>query len=228
MGEATVYVCFPSADVSRAAIAKKKWQSKGYKVSLFFDTDRESIDADSVVFGDYKGYWNACNKLAAGSFAKGADVVVFAADDIDPDPNHSAQKIAAEYLAKYPDGFGVMQPAGDLQGIDSSGKPAAARICGSPWFGKGWNDRAYQGKGPTHDGYFHFYGDEDLYEVASRLDVLWVRSDLTQFHRHWSWGHSQQTSYQRRNSSKHWNTDKATFAVRKAEGFPGHEPLVIA
>lgn len=221
-----VWVCFPSVDVHKASMAKRKWQSRGYKVALFFDADRESVEADRVFFGRYQGYWNACNLMARDLVAsESADIVVFAADDIDPDPNHTAQEIAAQFKEKFPDTFGVMQPAGDVQGMDQSGLPAAARICGSPWLGKEWIRRAYQGKGPTDERYWCFFGDESLKEVAEREKALWMRPDLIHFHRHWSWGHGAQTNYQRRNSTFHWDKDKRFFEQQKAEGFPGSEPI---
>lgn len=222
-----VWVAMPCYDVHKAAMAKRKWQSRGYKVAFFFDVDRESVDADKTYHGKYGGYWNACNQMAKDLVAKeGADIVVFAADDIDPDQSKTADEIGREFLERFPDGaLGVMQPCGDLQGIDGTGKPAAARICGSPWFSKSWIERGYGGKGPVDSRFWHFYGDEALKEVAERLGCLWMRPDLTQFHRHWSWNHQPQEKYQDRNATLYWEKDRALFFAEKELGFPGSEPL---
>jgi hypothetical protein len=154
-----------------------------------------------------------------------AQVVIFSADDIEPDPKHTCQEIASAYLDKYPGLYGIMQPTGDKQGVDRTGTQASARICGSPWIGANWIKRAYQGKGAAWEAYKSFYGDEELLHVAKREGVLWLAPEYTQKHLHWSWGFSQQTFYQKRNSDRYWQSDKALFDKRLAEGFQGSEPL---
>lgn len=215
-----VWVCFPSVDCHKASLAKTKWRKQGYKVALFFDVDRESVDADRNFFGRYQGYWNACNLMARALVAdEKADIVVFAADDIDPDPNHTAQEIAEIYVKRFPDFYGVLQPCADPQGLDASGKSAAARIAGSPWLGRKWITDAFGGKYPIPDEPFHFYSDELLKEVAERLGKLEMRPDLEQWHHHWSFEHREPANYQRRNSTFHWDKDKAWFMRHKAEDF---------
>lgn len=219
-----VYVLMPCADLDRAIAARERWTAKGYKMAFYFDIGKSWPHDDLFMCGQYNGVWDACNALAFMALEFGADVCLFAGDDMDPDPFNSAQQIAKEYLTRYPDGFGVMQPCGDMQGMDETGKPAAARICGSAWFGKGWITRAYQGKGPTDPRYWHFFGDESLYEVANKLGVLWMRPELMQFHYHWAWGWTLQQEYHRRNQLK-WEEDRALFYESKALGFPEGEPL---
>lgn len=223
------FVVFPSASPSRAATAVEKWRDMGYQAAVYFNPGTpENCGAYQVWHGAYKGYWDACNYMAHNlvNGSEQAQIVIFAADDIDPDPNHPMSEIAGEFAERFPDFFGVMQPCGDKQGIDKSGKPAAARICGSPWIGAGWVKNAYGGRGPTNPDYFHFYGDEELFHVAERYGVLWMRPDLLHFHHHWSWGHSQQQPYQKRNSDGHWEKDKALYQARAAAGFSGSGRLV--
>lgn len=221
-----IWVCYPTANISRAVAARERWNAQGYQVAMYFNVGAASCDADYAYHDQYRGYWHACNQLARILFyERQADLVVYAADDIEPEKKHSAEMIGREYFKRFPDGLGVMQPCGDPQGDRIEGKAAGARICGSPWFGKAWHDRAYQGRGPTLDQYYHFYGDEDLKEVAEKQSLLWMRPDLVQFHRHWSWGHAPQQDYQKRNSNEHWNSDKELFERRKKAGFPGSEIL---
>jgi hypothetical protein len=224
------FVVFPSAYPTRAAAAVEKWKAMGYQAGVYFNTGTQG---DSGAYhewrGPYEGYWNACNWMAKMlvNGQEQAQIVIFAADDIEPDPKKTCQEISNEFIEHFPDLFGVMQPCGDRQGMDRSGKPAAARICGSPWLGAEWIRRAYQGNGPVDSRFFHFYGDESLYEVAGKQNALWMRPDLMQYHRHWSWGHEPQQAYQRKNSNDHWLTDKALFELEKSKGFPGSEPLPI-
>lgn len=238
MEKPEVFVVFPSADDDKAKYAATRWNLRGYRVAVALDGQptRERIQyfggsVEQFFFlKQYKGYWAATNhviKALMGDEKIKADIFVLAADDIDPDPTHTPKDISTSFFNRFPDGFGVMQPCGDPQGIDSSGKPAAARICGSPWLGREWCRRAYGGSGAMSSDYFHFYSDEELFEVATKLGVLSMRPDYQQFHKHWSWGHGKQTSYQKKNSEGHWEKDKATFMKRKALGFPGSEPLPV-
>ena len=220
-----VYVAFPSADHNKAFYATNRWAKMGYKAALFTDESYSLSKVEIALSGPYMGYWDACNKLAMACLKTKADVVVFAADDIEPDKMHSAQEIGRQYLKRFPQGLGVMQPCGDLQGIDSSGRPASERICGSPWIGRAWIERAFGGKGPFPEGYWHFYGDEHLKEVAERLGLLFMDKGLIQTHMHWSWGWNDQTTYQERNSREHWQKDQVLFFKNKAAGFPGSELL---
>jgi len=225
----------PTINPPRARECIGKWKERGYQCAVFLDSDTKDLDvgADIAISLRYDGYWNAINFLChyvseedirAPRASRGRTICIASADDIYPDFNHSPEELAGEFHDKFPDGFGIMQPCGDLSGIDQSGRPAAARICGSPWMGDGWICRAYGGRGPCPREYHSFYGDEELYEVSQKLEALWMRPDLTQLHKHWSFGHGSQTEYQRKNSEKYWDIDQRTFISRRELGFPGCEP----
>jgi hypothetical protein len=109
--------------------------------------------------------------------------------------------------------------------MDAAGVPAAARICGSPTFGREWITRSYEGAGPLWSGYHSFYGDEDLKEVAQSLGLLHMAPQYTFLHQHWSWGHMPRQLYQQRNSDQHWESDAALFSHRKAAQFPQSKML---
>lgn len=134
--------------------------------------------------------------------------------------------------------FGIMQPTGDRWGANEAwalakypDRPAYIdRICGSPWMGREWCRRAYQGTGPMFGGYKHFYADEELQEVAEGLGVLWQRRDLTQMHRHWGrkpGGADAEDvpEFYRVNVSPDWGPSQDLFRERKAAEFPGSRPL---
>ena len=230
-----VWYAIPSASVERATACFAKWKGMGYHTAALVDGDAPAAEnADVIVrVPEWPGYYKSVRLLAhhLRDRALGAqmwgftepepDIIVTGGDDMDPDPTCDAQSIATEFFGRFPDGFGVMQPTGDnLPGTD--------RICGSPWFGRGWLERSYGGEGPHHCGYHVWYGDEELHHVAQKLGVLWQRPDLTQYHRHWmrhrKFGARAKTDYQRRNDGC-WGDDKAIYLARREADWPGHEPL---
>lgn len=223
MADLNVVVTMPTGQKEHVNETVKRWRSKGYRMAFFVDpgpVTLELVKTDILVQAPYPGVWRACNALAKAALECGADVCLFAGDDMDPDPNHTAQEIAAQYLERFPTGMGLMQPCGDPQGEAINGKRNAARICGSAWFGKDWIMKSYGGRGPTPTMYYHFFGDEEMAVAGEALGILWWRPDLTQFHRHWSWGHTPQQDYHVKAQAK-WQADEAVFKQRKAAGFPG-------
>lgn len=128
--------------------------------------------------------------------------------------------------------FGVMQPTGDRWG-DKQGA-YIDRVAGSPWIGREFAKRMYQGNGPYHHEYTHMGVDEELQAVATKLGVFWQRPDLIHEHRHWGKPRPGEAMGQRSrmpefleraNSQEEWNRYKRIFTERQAAGFPGHEPL---
>ena len=228
------FAVFPSATEAAGHACSKRWEARGYECLVAYDVPENYAPAMAIAVNGgphllwmpkpFKGYYKVINEVVGHAFDLGADLVTCLGDDMDPDPSHTAGDIEAMYFEWVPDGFGVLQATGDPQGMDNQGRSAAARICGSPTFGRGWFERAYGGRGPFHDSYSSYYGDEDLWNVAKLSGVLWQEPKLTIFHKHWSWDHQPQTEYQKRNSSLHWQTDQQLFFQRQREGFPGWQP----
>ena len=222
-----VRVLMPVAKPDRAQAAAKLWLDAGYGL-VFYQDDKTLPFVEharvSTIVGPYGGFWRAINIMAQFALDDNAAVCLYAGDDHEPDPKKSAHEIGEEYLQRFANGFGVMQPSGDKQGADESGRSAAQRIAGSPWFGRDWIKRAYGGNGPVDGRYHSFYADESLYEVARKLGVYWMRDDLCQLHKHWSWGHTNRQPYHEKNQ-RHWLSDKAIFDDSKLKSFPEGEPL---
>lgn len=214
-----VWYAIPSANPPRASACLRVWKERGYKTAVLLDPGAAAVpEADLTLRpGAYPGYFASVNLLAK-AIGPRATIVVTGGDDMFPDMKLTAQEITAQFLEHFPDGFGVMQPIGDdLEGTD--------RICGSPWLGRGWIDRAYGGKGPFWPGYRAFYGDEELFLLTSMQELLWQRRDLTQRHEHWArHGAGAMLPYQRENQ-KLWDVDKALFRERYAAGWPGSDAL---
>lgn len=267
-----VWVVMPSArPVDEVNRVLRLWRERGYKSFVWRDekakaqnddlanalmvTEMEAVGADMVFFGEYPGYASAVNqliKMLLGSINAHAapQWFVAAADDIEPDPNKTADEIAwqcsqhfgcmvdetgdGEYAILRGSTFGVMQPTGDRWGAEEAWArkmfphaPAYIdRICGSAWIGREFIERTYGGKGPFFPGYSHMFADEELQNVAQSLGVLWQRPDLTHKHNHW--GRKQGATRAdippflvEANSPEHWNKAKALFNERKMAGWPG-------
>jgi hypothetical protein len=235
------------------------WHERGYRTAVL----REPKDGltNAIVqlsTSAYQGWPRSVNLLVGYvcASASDADWFVSGGDDYWPDPNKTADEIAAEckdYFAtrlpgevNYKGGgydplFGVMQPTGDrwgeLRAFDAHGQglmeATIDRIAGSPWMGREFCRRMYSGAGPLYNGYFHNFADEELQCVAQKLGVFWQRRDLTQEHRHWArprgdWRDAPEWARKINHPlESDWMRSKALFAARKAAGFPGHEPLEI-
>jgi hypothetical protein len=215
--ELEIWYVIPSANPPRAAQCLQLWKSKGYKVACALDAGMPPVLADRLSFvNPYPGYFSTVNQMAKNVLeTTDADIIITGGDDMYPDQRFTAAEIGVNFTDHFPDLYGVMQPTGDkaIDGVD--------RICGSPWVGRTYCEEAYGGNGPFWPGYFAFFGDEEMKVVAEVEGVLWQREDLVQIHNHWARpGGPQKTQYQVGND-RFWERDKAMFAERKANNFPG-------
>jgi hypothetical protein len=154
----SVWLTIPSARPPvEAEPILQQWRERGYKIALWRDSSEGYLETITFtndvltsgdIFGTYPGYAQAINRLVACVLAKdpSAEWCVAAGDDISPDPNHTAEEIAAqcnahfwnEYECTYPPNrpapawgkeayysyhaytrlktMGVMQPTGDRWG----------------------------------------------------------------------------------------------------------------
>ena len=201
--------------------AVEQVRAAGYRVIVLQDRVRFEIPGAEIYTVDvYEGYARSVNHLyRTVPGVADAPVVVFIGDDMEPDPSRSPGAIREEFLARFPDTFGVMQPIGDgLAGVD--------RICGSPWIGRSFATRINGGQGPFWPDYYHFFADEELHEVATRLGVLWQRRDLSHYHDHWTRRGERPPHLEE--AQNRWSESKAIHDRRKAEGYPGHQPILFA
>jgi hypothetical protein len=249
----SVWLCIPSKrPAAQANPVLERWRAQGYKIALWLDGDEPAgakpCDLWSSSYSEkYPGYAVAVNTLIRRVIEKdpSADWFVCAGDDTLPDPNKTADEIARECAAYfYGRGetgcagalFGVMQPTGDRWLEPKTPPPPGAlqgapidRVAGSPFIGREFALRMYQGNGPYWPEYTHMGVDEELQEVAIKYGVFWQRRDLVHHHEHWSRARSQVSDMpeflREANSAEHWKRYKRIFEARKAAGFPGSEPL---
>lgn len=204
---------------------------RGYNVALWRDPGAVELTCTVKVEGPYPGYAKSVNALIAYvlNIDEDAEWFVTGGDDVNPDPDHTPEHIAAECFEHFGGTFGVMQPTGDRWANGS-----IDRICGSPWMGRGFCESMYGGQGPLWPNWFHCFVDEELQCVAQKLGVLWQRSDLIHRHNHWlrcegprdvNWRATEPEHLKDKNLTLH--RDRPLFEDRKAHGFPGHQPVMI-
>lgn len=213
-----VVYALPSANPEQAHKHLPNWVRRGYRVII--GQDRVRFDpppgVEVVVLGSsYAGYARSVSLLISGAIPRDVPVVVFGGDDMDPDPVLTAQEIARQYVERFPNLDGIMQPVGDPM-------DGTRRICGSPWVGREWLDNANNGAGPFHLGYPHFYADEELFDVSSVTGKLWQREDLTHYHDHWTRRGARNEIHDLLQPT--WDSSKALYQQRRAARFPGAIP----
>lgn len=215
----------PTANVPQCGRTFAAWKDQGYLTAALLDAGSDvPANADVAIWvPKYPGWPTAaailCNALDA---QYGASIIVTGGDDMLPDPHQKAGEIAAGFVEHFPDLFGVMQPTGDRWMPDQEGTVAAERICGSPWMGRSLWRSLNGGRGPFWPGYYHFYADEEMHDVAGMLGILWQRPDLCQHHDHWIRRGDDRPEYLEPAKAA-WGADQQLFFSRKAAGFPGHE-----
>jgi hypothetical protein len=203
-----------------------KWRQRGYRLAVFQDQGRPPLDADLHIFDYYRGYADAVNRLCRLVLEqdRSAQVVITGGDDIDPDPVVLPDFVEEQMLAHFQGSFGVMQPCGDRWMENEDGACACERVLESPWMGREWIERINGGQGPIWPEYFHFFEDEEHFEVAKQMGRLWLRRDLIQYHHHWSREGRPRPKYLF-TARACWDEGLALFRRRREAGFPGHAPL---
>lgn len=207
MTDAVFAIPVAEDDKRRAGTVFKLWQDLGYQTAALIDEGFPPDNCDVVIREKYRGWAWATNRLADS--LGGFDWLIAGGADIFPDPSRTAQQIAAECYDHFGGTNGVMQPVGDPYGaLDTQ------TACVSPWLGLQWRQRHR-----LHEGYYHFFADAELAEVAGNLKRLWWHHEITQFHDHWARRHQLRPGHLELAAKRH-KTDQALFNLRKALGFP--------
>lgn len=209
----------PSANPDNASRCVPAWRDLGYRVAVLEDRTPIPAACDAkLTRAAYPGWGASINALFRETVPASCPVVVGGGDDLFPDPNRRAEVIAGEFLERFPDTLGVMQPTGDDFEATSS-------ICGSPWIGRAWMERMYGGSGGICERYTQQYADEELFWVAKCADRLWLRPDLTQRHEHFRRLGQSAPLYWVESAAANEAEDCRVFIERSSAGFPGAAPV---
>lgn len=213
------YVVFPSADPLRGVAFGRAWIAKGYRVLIGLDRSKfkgffvpEGFDA-TPLSEPFPGYYQVIGDMVALAFnVCAADLVTVIGDDMLM-LTHMAEQVAEMYFKRFPDGYGILQATGDRQGEIIDGEWNSMRICGSPTFGRGWYERAYELPGGFPPGYRSFYADEQLKNDAQKRGVLWREPSIVIDHVHWAFGRTFKQPYHEK-AQLNWEADQKTFKAR--------------
>ena len=210
-----VWAVWPTVSLERSRPLVDKWHDLGYKVACLVNPPHDHSDipeAECVVVQNvWEGFAVAANFLC---HTVPGDIVAVVGDDILPDPDRTASELGEDFLERFPDLFGVMQPIGD--------EFAYTHKCAvSPWIGRKFIEVAYGGQGPYWTGYFHYYADYELQLVAEKLGVFQQRKDVIQYHDHWQRQDQPKRPAHLRKAKQLHRVDKALWEKRSKEGYPG-------
>jgi hypothetical protein len=223
----SVWYAIPSArPANKAQPVLDQWRRMGYRVAVQRDLGAPCLNADYCVHRVYQFYGESVNYLCRLIVESDPDAlaVVTGGDDIYPDPGANPAQVAAKLVQRTGGTLWVMQPTGDRWPVDQFGVASVEKVCVSPWLGREWILRAYRGQGPYPKCYYHYFADEELFEVARNLSCLILEPTLCQYHAHWM-RHGEQRPTHLEQAGALWQRDQALFVERKQQGFPGHELL---
>ncbi len=212
------YVCPSSRPKAEAEDCLQAWLDFGCRVMILREGEALDLPIYQYPVSFYSGWAVSNNHLirTAMSIDKQAHWFVCGGDDYWPDTAWGSHFISRECLHHFGGTLGVMQPTGDRY-QDGYIDTAAA----SPWIGREFAQRAYNGHGPFRDDYFHLYADTELQQVALKLGVFWQRPDIKQEHKHWSRGMGTQ-ALSTNNYAFSEERDRTLYEVRLATGFAGY------
>ena len=208
-----VLVAWPTVDVKEANITAARWKNQGYDTALFIEHSIEQpSNIDHYIIGDWKGFPSAANKLCQ-AYVDLYDIIIISGNDLYPDTKLTAQEIGNQFMDHFHGTNGIMHPVGDKYGLIME-----AAVC--PWIGADYIKSVYGGRGPYYEGYYHYFCDGELQDVATLNNTFWQRDDLIQYHAHWSRMHEKRPAHLMPALTNHAD-DQATYHARKEAGFPG-------
>jgi hypothetical protein len=225
----TTWFCIPSANRPVAFATLPIWREQGYRVAVQLDPDQPpypSSVCDLQFHRPYRGWAEAVNFLMREILDSEPDctLLVTGGDDVTPDLRHTAPQIEEIFYERFPDGYGVMQPAAPIPTAGKQDRGRGHKFAWSPFVGPRFAALSYRGKGPLHPGYFHCFADTELLEVA-KMQGCWFPNDaLTHDHLYFRWANLAPPHY-RRNIRRARADDKQLYWSRHAEGFPGSHRL---
>lgn len=220
----SVWLVMPTANPDQANKCIARWRSRFYKIATLTDdahfNDLTEIEDDLHMHVPvYKGWPWSINLLAHTLFrCVEFDWIVAAGDDMDCDPNKTADEIAEECTRHFNGTYGVMQPTGD-RWDEINGLAASERICGSPWMGRSW--LASKQFSPFDERFFHYFADEKMHDELIDTPVLWQRRDLSHYHHHPQREGRKSPRYIMERHAKVWSQDQATFRKWQADRAKG-------
>ncbi len=218
------FVCPSARPKAEATACINAWLEFGCKVMLLREGEPLDLPIYQYPVAFYSGWAVSNNHLikTAMSIDKWADWFVCGSDDYWPDLRTNADQVLYECNYHFGGTLGVMQPTGDRYNEGYIDDAAA-----SPWIGREFAERSYNGHGPFRDEYHHFYADTELQQVALNLGCFWQRRDIMQEHKHWTRYGVEKPEFAEALYANYWDKDESLYKARQGTGFPGHQLVKI-
>lgn len=163
--------------------AMSQWKNMGYRLIGHAQTPQAAKELERLGFNivmerPWEGLFVSYNMMIQKVLYHNpnVDAIVQASDDIYPDHIHRPSEIEAQFLERFPDTMGVMQPRGDDYGNLNCAQ--------SPWLGRAFIEH-FNGKSFCEE-YEHYFADEELQAVAMAMGCFWDNRAITQYHDHWT------------------------------------------
>jgi len=207
----SIIAAWPAIDVKEAAVTALVWKGMGYETGILVHGQIELPDAigSYIVQPQWIGFPTAANMLCA-AYGAMYDIVIIAGSDIYPDQSKTAQVLEAEFKSHFNGTNGIMHPTGDRYGLIDD-------VCICPWIGAEYIDDCSQA--PYYDGYYHYFCDAELQEVAIMKGRFWQRPDLSQYHDHWGRKEGVDRPEHLLTAKERHPIDQQTYLRRKANGY---------
>lgn len=204
-----VWVVWPTVHKEQSNKMISLWHELEYKVAILVNQplgNKDFPEAEMVIVQDeWKGFPVAANILCEEALG---NIIVVVGDDVYPD-KREANKLGERFLKRFPDTFGVAQPTADKYGCWD-------KCAVSPWIGRKFIKKI----GPYCEQYYHYFSDEDLQQVAMKLNVFEQWEDVNQYHDHWERNKKEKRPAHLLEAKKQWHKDRKIFKERMIKGFP--------
>jgi hypothetical protein len=76
-----------------------------------------------------------------------------------------------------------------------------------------------------HQGYFHYFADTELQDLATKLGVFYQRRDIIQEHKHWTREAAAKMPRHLEIPNQHLTRDETLYRLRRDSNFPNHQPI---
>ncbi len=210
----------PTANPPQCTACFAAWRAQGWDCFALVNKPAEIPNATGIFRVEtYAGWGESINSMAL-DLADRYDWLATGGDDCFP-PDVPAEKIGWELWNHFGGTMGVCQATGDRWAWDKNG--TTSPICYAPFIGSEFAKRWNSGRGPIWPDYWHFFGDNELYETSRKAGLLLERPDWTVEHRHPAKTGVPKQPYNFPHEPR-WAADCDLYERRKVAGFPGACP----
>lgn len=207
-----MWAIFPSGNSDAAQACADAWLLAGWNVSVMVDADQKPVECEKLLTTEkYLGIAWAWNQIMA-ALPDDVYAVAFINDDMFPKPC-AANDVRSAFMEKFNGYDGVIQP--------TAIRVESMQWCSPSPIAGGWYLRRFRGRAAWHEGYFHYFCDQEFRNVAEKFNRYAEVEELGIEHRHHASGYADTLPPEKRGRmTAAWVESYRLYEKRKAEGFP--------